>query len=52
VTASSGVTYVVEASTDLTTWLPMATNDTSPFKLSDSGATNGTYRFYRARQTQ
>jgi hypothetical protein len=52
VTASSGVAYVVEASTDLATWLPMSTNDASPFKFSDPGATNGTYRFYRARQTQ
>jgi hypothetical protein len=51
-TASSGATYVLEASTNLTTWLPMATNDASPFKFSDSGATNGNYRFYRARQTQ
>lgn len=52
VTASSSVIYVVEASTNLTTWLPMATNDTSPFKLSDSGAINGNCRFYRARQAQ
>jgi hypothetical protein len=52
VTASSGATYVVEASTNLTSWLPMVTNDASPFKFSDSGATNGNHRFYRARQTQ
>jgi hypothetical protein len=52
VTASSGVTYMVEASTDLATWLPMATNDASPFNFSDSGAISNTHRFYRAQQTQ
>ena len=52
VTASSGVAYVIESSTDLTTWLPVATNDASPFKLSDSGATDNAHLFYRARQTQ
>jgi hypothetical protein len=52
VTASSDVNYVIEGSTNLAIWQSLITNSASPFIWSDSGATNGNYRFYRAQQTQ
>ena len=52
VTASSDVNYVIEGSTNLATWQSLITNSASPFIWSDSGATNGNYRFYRAQQAQ
>jgi uncharacterized repeat protein (TIGR01451 family) len=46
-----GLTYVVQASTNLTTWTPVATN-TLPgsglFKFVDADAPNFGHRFYRA----
>jgi hypothetical protein len=51
VTGSPG-SYVVQASSDLTTWAPVSTNSipagSSSFTFSDNAATNYTRRFYRA----
>lgn len=46
-----GRTNIVEASTDLSIWTPIATNvlDCGFLILSDSAATNFTHRFYRVR---
>lgn len=46
-----GRTNIIEASTDLSTWVPIATNvlDCGFLLLSDSDATNFTHRFYRVR---
>jgi len=52
VTASSGVTYVVETSADLTTWQPVVTNGTSPLNVFDTNVSGNVQRFYRARQAQ
>jgi len=51
VTASSGVTYVVETSADLSTWQPVVTNGTSPLNVFDANLNSNPHRFYRARQT-
>jgi hypothetical protein len=50
VTASSGVGYVVEASTNLADWLPLATNTASPLLLTDTNAAGHPQRFYRGRK--
>ena len=47
VSGVSGFSYTVEASTDLTDWLPIFTN-TSPFTFTDTNATPSTQNFYRA----
>jgi len=52
VTASSGVTYVVETSTDLTAWQPVVTNGTSPLNVLDANVSGNSQRFYRVRQAQ
>jgi hypothetical protein len=46
-----GLTYVTEYSTDLRTWLPLATNTvaTTDVKVRDLGAATSPHRFYRAR---
>ncbi|HEV2208470.1 MAG TPA: chitobiase/beta-hexosaminidase C-terminal domain-containing protein [Verrucomicrobiae bacterium] len=51
-TATVGNTYVLQASTDLINWLPVATNTpaTSPFTWVDPGSTNYPMRFYRVLQ--
>ncbi|MDB6065209.1 MAG: hypothetical protein JWR26_1417, partial [Pedosphaera sp.] len=48
----AGRSYVLQASTNLVTWVPLSTNVpvASPFTLSDPGATNYPRRFYRAVQ--
>lgn len=48
---AAGQAVVIEASTDLATWAPLATNTygTGSFYFSDGGTTNFTWRFYRAR---
>ena len=46
VSGITGATYVVEASTNLTTWSPIETNQTT-FTNVDFGATNLRARFYR-----
>jgi uncharacterized repeat protein (TIGR03806 family) len=47
-----GVTYVVEATTNATTWIPVATNTptTNLWLFVDPGASNFPWRFYRARE--
>ncbi len=44
-------TNVIEVSTDLRSWLPIATNEatTSSFSFRDDSATNALSRFYRAK---
>lgn len=51
VTASLATTYVIEASTNFTTWTPLTTNGASPLNFTDTGATNFPNRFYRARSS-
>jgi hypothetical protein len=45
---ATGSNYVVEASTDLTDWVPLQTNS-SPFTFADTNAVNFPWRFYRAQ---
>ena len=47
-TASPGRSAVIEASTDLTSWLPILTN-TSTLNFSDPQSSFSSYRFYRTR---
>jgi uncharacterized delta-60 repeat protein len=49
--AISGQTIVVEASTNLQNWTALSTNiiSTAPFYFADSSSTNFPWRFYRAR---
>jgi predicted secreted protein len=47
VTGTSGRLYVVEASSDLVHWAPVATN-TAPFTFMDSDADRFSQRFYRS----
>jgi len=49
VTASLGTTYTIEASTNLTSWVPLTTNSSSPFDFFDPDAALFADRFYRAR---
>jgi hypothetical protein len=44
---AAGSNYVIEASTNLTDWIPLETN-TSPFTFTDTNAVNFLLRFYRA----
>jgi uncharacterized delta-60 repeat protein len=48
----SGRTYILEASNDLNSWLPVRTNSASSyaFKLTDPDASGLPHRFYRVRQ--
>jgi hypothetical protein len=48
--AQQGKTYTIEASTDLLTWTPIATNtlSSSLWNFVDVNSTNFTHRFYRA----
>jgi Bacterial Ig domain len=52
VLAPPGPAYVIEASIDLTLWLPIATNasPSNPFDFIDSDARGYPRRFYRVRQ--
>ncbi len=49
-----GFSYVLEASTDLTTWLPLRTNTATglAIEFEDAGAAKHERRFYRARQLE
>ncbi len=48
--AQAGQTYAIEASTDLLTWMPIATNTLSgtTWIFEDTKSTNYSRRFYRA----
>ncbi len=48
----AGSNYVLQASSDLTNWVSIGTNTplSTPFYLTDSGATNYPRRFYRVHQ--
>ena len=48
----AGSNYVLQASTNLTTWTPLSTNNTATnwFNFLDPNATNYPYRFYRVLQ--
>lgn len=49
---ASGVPgYVIEATTNFSTWTPLETNTISPYEFWDFTAPSRPYRFYRARQT-
>ena len=50
--AAKGSNYVLEASTNLTTWTPLFTNvpTTNLFDLFDTNATDYEHRFYRVRE--
>jgi uncharacterized repeat protein (TIGR03806 family) len=49
---NTGSNYVLQATTNFTTWTPVSTNTalTNLFQLVDPGATNFPYRFYRVFQ--
>ena len=47
VTGSSGLKYIVQASTNLTDWVSIQTN-TSPFTFTDTHASEFSQRFYRS----
>ena len=48
----TGSNYVLQASTNFTTWTPLSTNTaaTNVFNFFDPDATNFPYRFYRVLQ--
>ena len=50
--ASPGSNYVLQATTNFSTWTPISTNTalTNLFNLVDPNATNFPYRFYRVLQ--
>ena len=53
VTGESGVSYGIEASSDLVTWLPLVTlsaGSNGALSFVDPAATNSPQRFYRAKQ--
>ncbi|MDB6020243.1 MAG: hypothetical protein JWQ04_100, partial [Pedosphaera sp.] len=52
ITGLANKSYLLQASSDLKTWVTLSTNvpSASPFTLSDPGATNFPLRFYRAVQ--
>jgi hypothetical protein len=47
--APAGQTYILQASTDLVNWTPVATNTpiSTPFFWEDPDSTNYPHRFYR-----
>jgi len=49
---AAGGNYVLDASTDLVTWVPISTNTatTNAFNLFDPDATNFPFRFYRVQK--
>jgi hypothetical protein len=51
ITISPGQTVVIEATTDLCNWCPLATNSfgAGPLNSSDPNPTDYPWRFYRAR---
>jgi hypothetical protein len=51
VTGPSGSNVVIQASTDLQTWIPLQTNllGSGPLHFSDAQSTTNAQRFYRAQ---
>ena len=47
ITGTSGVKYIVQASTDMVNWVPVQTN-TAPFTYTDTQAGQFSQRFYRS----
>ena len=47
-TGTSGESYILQGSTDLSTWTPLLTNSITLYDFTDALATNYDYRFYRA----
>ena len=43
-----GLTNIIQASTNLTTWTPILTNTTGIYDFTDPGSATNRYRFYRA----
>jgi hypothetical protein len=54
VTGPSGSTVVIQASTDLQTWIPLQTNflGSGPLYFSDPQSTTNARRFYRVQSWQ
>jgi hypothetical protein len=50
VTASDVSSYVIEMTTNFSSWTPLFTNTTSPYEFFDFSAPPSPPRFYRARQ--
>jgi len=50
VTANGVPSYIIEATSDFSSWMPLLTNTTSPYEFWDFTAPGRAYRFYRARQ--
>jgi hypothetical protein len=50
ISASGGASYVLEASSDLSTWTPLLTNSSSVFDFADGASTGLPLRLYRLRQ--
>jgi hypothetical protein len=48
VAGTSGQSYIVQASTNLSTWTPILTNSATLFDFTDTNAVNFPKRFYRA----
>jgi len=48
VTGTSGESYIVQGSTNLSTWTPLLTNFATLYDFTDPFATNYHHRFYRA----
>jgi hypothetical protein len=49
ITTTATPSYVVEGSTNLTTWIPLFTNSLTPYDFVDPNASAFPRRFYRAR---
>jgi hypothetical protein len=47
-TGTSGESYILQGSTNLSTWTPLLTNATTLYDFTDTAATNYNNRFYRA----
>jgi hypothetical protein len=45
----SGLTNIVEATTNFTSWTPVLTNSSGVYDFTDPGSSNKNFRFYRAR---
>lgn len=47
-TGTSGESYILQASTNLSSWVPLLTNSTPLYDFTDTNASNFQRRFYRA----